>query len=564
MATTITLPYYAPDIPCPLPTTSEIDAAPDISLEYGGRRIVEIGDHLVVKFGKGVELIEGENMLFVQEYTSIRVPRVYALYSDPSTGKKYIYDQHNVKQVVPKNKTAILLCAISDPPPLQPWDSQPCKSLDDDRLCTAVNSRLARESFPLHFRKMAVIRLTSCGFNEHLRLAERFLEFDVLVLQNIVSRASGHLISELRSFTKLSEGGYNRVFEATFNDGKSSEAATLDYLRLHGLRTPEVYAWCSTKANPIGAEYIIMEKLDGTPLGHEWFSMTPKEQYKIMTQIVEWETRLMSLEFPASGSLYYSKDLPSEKRTKLDDPNGMAFCIGPIAHYSWWQGERGIMNIDRGPWPSSPNNILVSDTNEMTGLIDWQHCAILPLGIVAGIPAHFQNYGDPESEMLKQPQLNLPSDYDSMTPTEQNSVKESHRRRVIHFLYATLTKRLNQDHYNAIFDQSIIFRQRLFQSAGTPWEGDSVSLRAELIRSIMNWSAIVKSTHVAPPVDYPEDVVREIVDFDTQQRGADVAMKQMRHALVVDIMGWAARRLASEIKGKMLEAAETPDETYGI
>lgn len=157
------------------------------------------------------------------------------------------------------------------------------------------------------------------------------------------------------------------MFEATFSDGKSvlarlpypstvpehytvaSEAATLDYIRLHGLRTPEVYAWCSTKANPIGAEYIIMEKLDGTPLGDKWFSMTPKEQYKIMTQILEWETRLMSLEFPASGSLYYTKDLPFGRRTTLDGPNGMAFCIGPISHYSWWHGERGIMDIDRGP-----------------------------------------------------------------------------------------------------------------------------------------------------------------------------------------------------------------------
>ncbi|PWY63638.1 hypothetical protein BO83DRAFT_382497 [Aspergillus eucalypticola CBS 122712] len=45
---------------------------------------------LVVKFGKGVDLIEGENMLFVQGNTSIRVPRVYTLYSDPYTGKNYI------------------------------------------------------------------------------------------------------------------------------------------------------------------------------------------------------------------------------------------------------------------------------------------------------------------------------------------------------------------------------------------------------------------------------------------------------------------------------------------
>lgn len=81
-----------------------------------------------------------------------------------------------------------------------------------------------------------------------------------------------------------------------------------------------------------------------------------------------------------------------------------------------------------------PENILVSDKNEITSLIDCQHCAVLPLGIGSGISAHFQNYGDPDAKMFKQPQLNLPSDYNSMTPSEQNSVKEIHRRRVIHFL----------------------------------------------------------------------------------------------------------------------------------
>ncbi|KAE8348077.1 hypothetical protein BDV28DRAFT_144391 [Aspergillus coremiiformis] len=90
MATAFTLPYYAADIPCPLPTDTEIDKAPDISLEYGGRRVVAIGQHLVVKFGKGVNLTEGENKLFIHENTNIRVPKVYALYSNPSTDKNYI------------------------------------------------------------------------------------------------------------------------------------------------------------------------------------------------------------------------------------------------------------------------------------------------------------------------------------------------------------------------------------------------------------------------------------------------------------------------------------------
>ncbi|OJJ43355.1 hypothetical protein ASPZODRAFT_103231 [Penicilliopsis zonata CBS 506.65] len=504
------------------------------------------------------------------------------------------------------------------------------------------------------------------SFNEHLRLSERILGFDVSALQNVVSAASGRSISDLRSFIKLSEGGFNRVFEAIFSDGKcviarlpypstvpehytvASEAATLDYLRLRGIRTPEVYAWSSTRANPVGTEYIIMEKLDGIPLGDKWFSITPKEQHKIMKQMIELETQLMSLQFPASGSLYYAKDLISESRVQLADPNGMAFCIGPIAHYSWWHDKRDVLDVDRGPWASSmeifraagerelawtkayakprlpyerlyrelyhfkhvspdshiadlsnylkmvsclgyakdsslnrpvmrhpdlqPNNILVSESNEIIGLIDWQHCSILPLGIAAGIPAHFQNYGDPESEMLKQPQLALPSDYEHLPPSEQASLRETHRKRMIHFLYAALTKRLNKDHYDAIFDQSVILRQRLFKSAGTPWEGDSVSLRAELIRSIQNWLTIAQAGACSvAPVVYPEDLVRETLDLDARQKEADTAMEEMRDALGVDVLGWvpnddydAAKAVAYDMKTKMLEAAETPEDVIDV
>lgn len=84
------IPFYGTDLPCPLPSSAEIENAPDISLEYGGRRIVGVGQHYVVKFGLGVNLIEGENMLFVRENTNVPVPRVFALYTDPSTGKNYI------------------------------------------------------------------------------------------------------------------------------------------------------------------------------------------------------------------------------------------------------------------------------------------------------------------------------------------------------------------------------------------------------------------------------------------------------------------------------------------
>lgn len=41
-----------------------------------------------------------------------------------------------------------------------------------------------------------------------------------------------------------------------------------------------------------------------------------------------------------------------------------------------------------------PDNIFVSDNLDLTGLIDWQHCTVLPLFLQCGIPGSFQNYGD--------------------------------------------------------------------------------------------------------------------------------------------------------------------------
>lgn len=52
--------------------------------------LLRLGQHFVVKFGFGINLIEGENMLFISKNTSVPVPRVYALYADLNNGKRYI------------------------------------------------------------------------------------------------------------------------------------------------------------------------------------------------------------------------------------------------------------------------------------------------------------------------------------------------------------------------------------------------------------------------------------------------------------------------------------------
>lgn len=226
-----------------------------------------------------------------------------------------------------------------------------------------------------------------------------------------------------------------------------------------------------------------------------------------------------------------------------------------------------------------PNNILMSDSKEIIGLVDWQHSSVLPLGLAAGIPKHFQNYGDPDSEMLREPQLDLPPNFDSLSPSEQVSVRETIRKRLVHFLYAAFTRRLNEEHYDAIFDNSVITRQKLFKSAGTPWEGDSIALRADMIHAMQNWNDMLlpnsleytNGTFPLPPVQYQDNIIQDTLDLYTRHEEADTAMVQMQLALGVDVLGWipndnfeATKELAQEMKSKMLEAAETEHDITAV
>ncbi|RAK95008.1 uncharacterized protein BO80DRAFT_498083 [Aspergillus ibericus CBS 121593] len=426
-------------------------------------------------------------------------------------------------------------------------------------------------------------------YNEHVRLSERYLKFDVSALKNVAALASGYAPSDIAAFSRLSEGGFNRIFQVTLKDGRcviarlpypstvpkryavASEVATLDYLRLHGIRTPKVCAWSSTNLNPVGSEYIIIEKLGGTPLGDIWYSMTQDDRRKMMKQIVEWETRLMSLKFPAYGS--FQKDA--------------GFCIGPIAHYNRWLGERSTMLIDRGPWLSStdifravgerelvwtkshaksrvPYERLyretyhfrkVSPDPHIQNLSDYLKIApFLGFGAETALHRPVIRHPDfqPNNILVSDSHEILPPNFDSLPETEQAYMREILRRRMVHFLYAIFTKELNEEHYDAIFDDINIVRQRILESAGTPWEGDSVTLRVDIMRAIQSWPGFfAEFIHCVPPVRYPD-------------KDADDALEQMRHALNADVLGWVpnseyddARKLAQEMKDKILEVVET-------
>ena len=65
----------------------------------------------------------------------------------------------------------------------------------------------------------------------------------------------------------------------------------------------------------------------------------------------------------------------------------------------------------------SRNRVFVADDFTITGVIDWQHCSVLPLILQAGVPEYFQNFGDDESLRLKKP--SLPKSFNNMSNVDQ-------------------------------------------------------------------------------------------------------------------------------------------------
>lgn len=197
-------------------------------------------------------------------------------------------------------------------------------------------------------------------------MAERRLSFNVDALKKAAAKSVQKPESDVRDVQKLAEGGFNRIFEISMQDGMSvlarlpypstfprhlavaSEVATMDFVRAHGISTPRVLGY-AIEENPVGSDYILMEKLPGRPIGDAWFDMSEQQRLQFLYEIVKLESALFDIQLPASGSIYYCHDLDSTIPTVLIPGTDGQFCVGPYTGSRWWAGERANLELDRGP-----------------------------------------------------------------------------------------------------------------------------------------------------------------------------------------------------------------------
>jgi hypothetical protein len=203
-------------------------------------------------------------------------------------------------------------------------------------------------------------------YNETERLAERYLPFNVDELKRVAAESINKPASGVKSIRKLAEGGFNRILEICMEDGASvlarlpypstsprrlavaSEVATMDFVGSRGIRSPEVLGH-SIEENSVGSEYILMEKLPGRPIGDAWFDLSEQERLQVLHDMVQLEAKMFNMMLPASGSIYYARDLPSDTHRIVIPGINDHFCVGPYASRRWWFGSRESLEVDRGP-----------------------------------------------------------------------------------------------------------------------------------------------------------------------------------------------------------------------
>ncbi len=213
-------------------------------------------------------------------------------------------------------------------------------------------------------------------------------------------------------------------------------------------------------------------------------------------------------------------------------------------------------------------NIIVSrspDTDwKVAGVFDWQHASILPAFLLAGVPERLQNYDDPISQSMTQP--SLPENLDDLDETEQSRAKELYRRRFVHYHYVKNTEECNELHYAALTDPVGVLRRRLFCHASDPWEGETLALKAALLEATENWETLTGGGAPCPVVFDAEDV-RETMELEEVQRGADETLEACRNIVGFGPEGWVptehyeeAMRRSKQMKEDTLEAAMSAEE----
>ncbi|KAF8602765.1 hypothetical protein BDV93DRAFT_494428 [Ceratobasidium sp. AG-I] len=179
--------------------------------------------------------------------------------------------------------------------------------------------------------------------------------FSLIELNNAVNAHFG----ESCVLSKLAQGGYHKVYDIQKSNGVpleavvrvaspafprdklESEIATLRFVSSQTtIPVPRVYSRNSDRANPVGAEYMIMEKVRGITASDVWEQLDLEKKNVVVSQIAGYLVALFKHRFATGGSLYISSQNPSE------------ITVGPIVIPSFYRALDGELRVPSNEWPT--------------------------------------------------------------------------------------------------------------------------------------------------------------------------------------------------------------------
>ncbi|GBF59736.1 altered inheritance of mitochondria protein 9 [Trichophyton mentagrophytes] len=453
-------------------------------------------------------------------------------------------------------------------------------------------SKFMRRSFKPNISSIFLRDLRTMGrflYNERCRLEERRVSFNVVALKDAAEKDVGH--GKITSLQKLAEGGFNRIFLLTSEDGfqaiakipysitvpkkytTASEVATTDLLRSKGVPVPRIFGWSADANNPVGVEYIIMEKASGIPLETRWFDLSKHGRHYLVTSLVDIEKKLFDIPFGNFGSIYYKSDLPLDLQLDLymsdtdpvmvskderfwKTPKDYLTSIGKreyewtkrygrsrpmkfphVVHFEavnspnehikhlnqYMEVASYLLDSDSHTELScpllrhpdlNPGNIFVCpETHKISSIIDWQHATLLPLLLATGHPRLFQSPDQPPPRTLEKP--SLPDNYQSLDLEQKSQADELYRRRTLFYIYMAFNGGLNKKHLSGMKDPRVLLSQHLVERAEKQWSGDVFSLKGALIRIYENWHLF--NAHLSEPVPCPISFTQSEIDAYYEQ-----------------------------------------------
>ncbi|KAH2460525.1 hypothetical protein KXW63_000568 [Aspergillus fumigatus] len=396
-------------------------------------------------------------------------------------------------------------------------------SMQHEAMMSGVNLFLTKPT-PLKQLKEILRNL----YNDALRHHERRRAFNVSELKRLAALAVQQKEDDVASFEKLAEGGFNRSFKITMRDG---------------------------------------------------FQFVARIPYPL----VQLESRLFGLQFPASGSLYYYDDLPAHDNPVIvpSPSSTRCFCLGPGTSLGLWNGKRLHLPVERGPYRDPLAVLTAGAAKEIAYLKAFGSLEDLSsvFSVFAGrfmitrpnptSSIFLQNYGDEISKSLQVP--TLPEDFNELEEIHQVQHAELFRKRQLHYLYVKLTAEKNPEHYNALTYHFSTLRRQVFHRASDPWEGDNMTLKADLVTLSRNWGELTGDARIPCPIFFSRDESSECLRLARQQSDADKQFQACQEATGVANEGWVPVEYYDEAKGRerkltadALDAAETEEERVRI